>query len=96
MELAPTPAPSDEQKKRDQLWNEYLIKCCEVGQMLYQLETFDSQRLELEKKLEVTEKARNKAARDHDEYLKKNAPKMNITKPEPPKEPVLELNEVAQ
>jgi hypothetical protein len=94
MEIVPTPPPSPEQQKREDLWNQYLLKCCEVGQMLYQLETFDSQRLDLQKKLEVVEKSRNKAARDHDEYLKQNDPKLNITPKK--EEPAIELNETMQ
>lgn len=94
MELAPPPAPSDEQKKRDELWNEYLLKCCTVGQIDYQLKDISSRQLELEKSFEVAQRARNKAAKEHDEYLKKIAPTLNITKkPEtaPTEEPVLEL-----
>ena len=100
MELAPTPAPSEEQKKRDELWMDFNIKCRDVGQLGYHIKTVSSQLLELEKQLDVAEKKRNQAAVTHDEYLKANAPKLNITPkvqalPKEEETPVIELKENA-
>ena len=58
------PAVVDEQTR---LWQEYLQKCCEVGQILYQLEQLDGQKRALEKTLEVTQRAVTSAASKHRE-----------------------------
>jgi len=52
------------------LWQEYLQRCCEVGQIEFQLEQIDSQRKEIEKNLEVTQRAVRSAAHKHRELQK--------------------------
>lgn len=55
------------------LWQEYLQKACEVGQLDKHLEDLDSRKKELEKQLEVTKRARNSAAHKHDQLMKSKA-----------------------
>lgn len=37
-----------------QLWQSYLQKCCEYGQLTHALEQIDSQKRDIEKKVEIT------------------------------------------
>lgn len=69
-----TPAPEKEQLEK--LWQEYLQKCCEVGQVRYQLDQLDGQRRSMEKQLEVTEAAVKSAAAKHRELQKTQVQKM--------------------
>ena len=92
MEAVATPISSPEQKKRDELWNEYLLKCCEYGQKQYHIKTATSQLLAMEKELEVIERKRNEAAANHDKYLKEVAPILKAQKET--QAPKLELTEV--
>jgi len=57
-----TPATSDESQK---LWQEYLQKCCEVGQLLHALDQLDSQKSELEKQVELAQRAAKSTANKH-------------------------------
>lgn len=73
MEVVETPktngaAPEDAELQK--LYQEYLQKCCEVGQIQYQLDQLDGQKREIEKQLEVTQRARNKAANSHRDLQK--------------------------
>lgn len=56
-----------ETPKSATLWQEYLQKCCEVGQLDHHLHNIESTRLDLEKKREVAQTASRKLARQHDE-----------------------------
>jgi len=58
----------DESQK---LWQEYLQKCCEVGQLLHALEQLDGQRNDLEKNVEVTQRAVKSLAAKHRELTQK-------------------------
>lgn len=77
-----------EDKELQKLYQDYLQKCCEVGQIEYQLEQLNSQRLEIEKNLDVTQRQRNKAANDHRDLQKVKYSKL---KPATPPEPKLEM-----
>lgn len=82
MELAESnpqkPALTPEDKKLDELYQLYLQKCCEIGQIEYQLEQLDNQRKDIEKSLDTTRKARNKASNDHRELQKTKFAKLKI------------------
>lgn len=56
-----------EDAKLKELYQLYLQKCCEVGQIEHQLEMLDSQRLEIEKNLDTTKRAARNAAKEHRE-----------------------------
>ena len=84
----------------DKLWQEYLQKCCEVGQIRFQLEQLESQRLQIEKQLDVTEQQVRKVATKHRELQKANMEKLKIKPSGGPApldmpEPKLELTEVS-
>lgn len=81
-QTTPTVLPEDDKLK--QLYQDYLQKCCEVGQIEYQLDQLESQRKEIEKNLDITQRQRNKAALDHKELQKKALSKL---KPAPTPEP---------
>lgn len=63
----PVTEPTEAQK----LWQEYLQRCCEVGQLMHTLEQLDSQKREFEKNLEVTQRAVKSAAAKHRELQQK-------------------------
>ena len=66
-------------KEPDELaaaWQEYLQKCCEVGQIRFQLDQIGSQTRQIEKNLEVTEAAVKKAANKHRELQSKSLEKL--------------------
>lgn len=63
-----TPIAPDESQK---VWGEYLQKCCEVGQLRHALAQLDGQTREIEKNLEVTERAVKSAAAKHRELQQK-------------------------
>ena len=69
----------DESKK---LWQDYLQRCCEVGQIRHQLDQLDSQRKEIEKNLEVTERKVKSTAQQHRDLQKALAAKVQMPKPE--------------
>lgn len=58
---------SPEKSEADKIWNEYLQKCCEVGQLLHALDGLDSQRRQIEKSVEVTQKAVKSLSAKHKE-----------------------------
>lgn len=54
---AEKPTESKEEFNESQkLWQEYLQRCCEVGQIRHQLDQLDTQKREIEKNLEITER----------------------------------------
>lgn len=57
------------------LWQEYLQKCCEVGQLDHQLDMIESQKSQIEKNLEVTKRAAKSAAAKHRELQVKQLKK---------------------
>lgn len=59
--------PTEGQK----LWQEYLQKCCEVGQLDHALETLESQKREVEKKVELAKREVKSAAHKHREFSSK-------------------------
>lgn len=62
------PPPTD--PALQEKWNEFLQKCCEAGQLRFQLTRLEGQQRHLEKQLEVTERAVEKAAAQHDALKK--------------------------
>lgn len=74
-----------EDAKLKELYQLYLQKCCEAGQIRYNLKQLNSQQLEMEKNLEVTERAVSKAAQDHRELQKSKISKLKPVPNEPEK-----------
>jgi uncharacterized membrane-anchored protein YhcB (DUF1043 family) len=64
------------------LWQEYLQKCCEDGQLNHQLEQLESQRKEIQKNQEVTRRMVKSLASKHRELKKSLASKVQMPKPE--------------
>lgn len=87
---ATTPTVLPEDTKLTEVYQEYLQKCCEVGQIEYQLDQLDSQRKEMEKNLDTTQRQRNKAAQTH-----RDLQKAKFSKIKPAEEPKLELKDVS-
>lgn len=54
------------------LWQEYLQKCCEVGQLDHSLDQLESQRLQIEKMLDVTKRAAKSVSEKHKEWQMKD------------------------
>lgn len=71
-----TPAPIQEPDELASAWQEYLQKCCEVGQITYQLDQINGQTRQMEKNLEVTQAAVKKAAAKHRELQSKSLEKL--------------------
>lgn len=71
--------PDDEELKK--LYQEYLQKCCEVGQLGYQLEQLDGQKRELEKNMELAQRAAKSAAHKHKELQTKKLTKIKAVDP---------------
>lgn len=81
--------PNGVEATEDQkLWQDYLQKCCEVGQIGDQLEQLDGQRREMEKSLETTQRAVKSARQKHKEHrtkqLEMSKPKIKEPKNEVP------------
>jgi predicted nuclease with TOPRIM domain len=75
------------QSESDKLWQEYLQKCCEVGQLRDALKQLDSQKNQIEKNIEVTERAVSSVREKHKKHqeqalkdLKPKAPEADQTK----------------
>lgn len=81
-----TQTPED--KELQDLYQEYLQKCCEVGQLRYNLDQIEGQKRDMEKNLEVTERAVKGVAHKHRELQKDHFSKLKSVQ-EPAK---LELN----
>lgn len=68
---APIPTPMHVAPPQDpevqKVWQEFLQKCCESGQISFQLTQLDSQKAVLEKQLDVTNRAIKSAAAKHRE-----------------------------
>jgi hypothetical protein len=91
MELVPetpkTPVlPEDDELTK--LYQEYLQKCCEAGQIRFNLSQLESQQREMEKQLDTTERAVKSAAHKHKELQAKKFQKLKLKD-----EPKLELKE---
>lgn len=52
------------------LWQEFLQKCCEAGQIKFQLSQLEGTKRSMEKQLEVTEEQVRKTAAKHTEVKK--------------------------
>ena len=76
-----TPVPPITEANK--IWQEYLQKCCEVGQLMHTIDQLESQKLQFEKTLEVTQRAVKSLANKHKEITTNGA---NSTTP-PPKAP---------
>ncbi len=87
----PATLPEDQDLKK--LYQEYLQKCCEVGQIQHQLHMLEGQKVEIEKNLEVTERSVRKIAKEHRDLQQAKFSKL---KPEMPKAPELEMKEMNQ
>lgn len=81
------PPLTPEDQELQKIYQEYLQKCCEVGQIMYNLDQLDGQRVELEKKLEVTERAARSAAHKHRDLQSAKFSKLK------PQDPEVVLNE---
>lgn len=67
---------TEDDKELQKQYQDYLQKCCEVGQIEYQLEQLDGQRADIEKQLDVTRRSRNKSANAHRELQKNKLSKI--------------------
>ncbi len=65
------PKADEKAAEIEKLRQEYLQKCCEVGQLSHQLDTLHSQKLQLEKSLDVAKQGAKRAALKHDELRAK-------------------------
>lgn len=63
--------PTEEQK----IWQEYLQKCCEVGQLDHAVEQIESQRRQIEKNLETAKASVKSLANKHREEKQKQLDK---------------------
>lgn len=79
-EIAQPLLPEDQELQK--IYQEYLQKCCEAGQIRYNLTQLDGQQRELEKNLEVTERAVAGAAHKHRELQKVKFSKIKPVEPE--------------
>lgn len=79
MEKDVTPTPID---KATETWQEYLQKCCEYGQLQHALDQLNSQKLEIEKKVEITMRQAKASAQKHNQIKQELASKVQLPKPE--------------
>jgi hypothetical protein len=68
-----------EQTEAQKIWQEYLQKCCEVGQLFHAVDQLESQKAQIEKNLEVTQRAVKSLAQKH----RDNQAQGLVPKPEP-------------
>lgn len=66
----------------DKVYQEFLQKCCEAGQLRYQITQIDGQKSDMEKQLEVTERSVKSSASKHRELQKAKFQKLNPPKAE--------------
>lgn len=85
------PKTPTEDADLQKVYQEYLQKCCEVGQITYNLDQLSSQQRELEKNLEITERAVKNSATKHRELQK-----AKFSKLKPVEEPKIQLTEEAK
>lgn len=76
------PASAPEAQEAQKIWQEYLQKCCEVGQLDHALSQLESQRKDIEKNFEVTQRAVKSLAAKHKEHQQKLASKIQLPKAE--------------
>ena len=81
-EATPIVEPTPEIAEAQKIYQEYLQRCCEVGQIRHQLDQLDSQKREIEKNLEVTERKVKSVAQQHRDLQKTLASKVQMPKPE--------------
>lgn len=72
----------EEFSEAQKLWQEYLQKCCEVGQLNHQLEQLESQKAEIEKNADVTKRLVRSIAQRHRDVQKALAAKVQMPKSE--------------
>jgi uncharacterized protein YutD len=80
-ETAKTESKS-EMDEAQKLWQDYLQRCCEYGQLTYTLEQLDGQKREIEKNAEVALRGAKAAAARHKDLQKVMASKVQMPKPE--------------
>lgn len=68
-----------ETTEAQKIWQEYLQKCCEVGQLFHAVDQLESQKAQIEKNLEVTQRAVKSLAAKHRENQRQGL----APKPEP-------------
>lgn len=73
----------------DKLWQEYLQACCEAGQLHFAFEQLDSQKHDLQKKLEATERRIKQISQKHRDLHVKTQMNSNPNKDEP-SQPILD------
>jgi uncharacterized membrane-anchored protein YhcB (DUF1043 family) len=78
MEAEAKSESKEEFTEAQKLWQDYLQKCCEVGQIRHQLDQLDSQRKEIEKNLDVTERKVKSVAQQHRDLQKSLAAKVQM------------------
>lgn len=76
------PVNGVEASTEQKIFQEYLQKCCEAGQIQDQLDQLDSQRREMEKKLEITQKEVKSVRNKHKEAQMEKYSKMKVKTPE--------------
>lgn len=62
---APAPEPAHASPEAQKTWQEYLQKCCEMGQLQIAIRRLNTQLVQIEKNLEVTETAASKLIVKH-------------------------------
>lgn len=75
-----------EMDEAQKLYQEYLQRCCEVGQLRHQLDQLDSQKKEIEKNLDITERKVRSISQQHRDVQKVLATKVQMPKQEESKE----------
>lgn len=79
--MSETISKEQEVTEATKVWQEYLQKCCEVGQLYHARSALDSQGLEIDKQLDVAQQAVKRLARKHHEL------KQQAVVPAPPAAP---------
>ena len=80
-EVTPIPESTSEVTEAQKIWQEYLQKCCEVGQLDHALAQLDGQKRDIEKNLEVTKQKVKGLAHKHKEHQQSLAQKVQLPKP---------------
>ena len=75
---AEKPDAKEEFTESQKLWQEFLQKCCEAGQIRFQLDQLDGQKRDMEKTLETTERLAKSAAFKHRDLQKALAAKVQM------------------
>ena len=61
-----------------QIWQDFLQKCCEVGQLDKHIHDAENAVTDLQKKLEITKRQRNQLANKYNDVMKANAAKEKV------------------